>query len=67
MYLVHPLYEKAHYKEDIASAKVVGLDPFFGEDAVQVAKWCDELTRCASSKNLKTSTNVLSYICSIQI
>lgn len=32
-------------KEDIARAIVVGLDPFFGEDAIQVAKWCDELNK----------------------
>lgn len=32
-------------KKDIADAKVVGLDPFFKEEAVQVAKWCDELDK----------------------
>lgn len=31
------------YKEDIQAAKVVGLDPFFGEEAHQVARWCHEL------------------------
>ncbi|MBE6024888.1 MAG: carbohydrate kinase family protein [Cellulosilyticum sp.] len=30
-------------KEDILGAKVVGLDPFFGEESIQVAKWCKEL------------------------
>ncbi len=32
-------------KEDIMNAKVVGLDPFFKEDAVEVAKWCKEFNK----------------------
>ena len=32
-------------QEDISRAKVVGLDPFFGEDAIEVAKWCEAFNK----------------------
>jgi len=55
-------------KSDIENSKVIGLDPFFGEEAVQVAKWCHELGKpyvvidCPydSTFNRFSSVNVIS-------